>query len=373
MYAQKPIRVLHVIGRMDRGGAETMLMNLYRHMDRTKVQFDFVEHSAKEAAFDGEIRALGGRIERCPGYGLRDLARYAAWWDDFFTRHKGEYRAIHGHMGSTAAVYLSKAKRYGIYTIAHSHNTNRMHTIKDITYAAVSYPVRYIAQFFFGCSTMAGYSRYGRRIASDSKRFRVLPNAIDLSRFAFSPEEREQVRRELHLKDEFLLGHVGRFEEQKNHRFLLDIFECIHRAEPDSKLLLVGDGPLRPQIEQEIAERGLGHAVCLTGVVADVWRYYQAMDVLLFPSLYEGLPVTLVEAQAAGLPCVISNHITPEILLTDSICTQPLEHGPEAWAQRALELRGGAVRRSDLSRLREAGYDINQTAQWLQAFYLGIH
>lgn len=364
----EPIRILHVIGSMNRGGAETMIMNLYRHIDRTRVQFDFVQNSGPEAAFDGEILALGGRIYHCPRYRGKNHFQYTAWWKAFFAEHGAQYRAVHGHIGSTASIYLYQAKKVGIYTIAHSHNTSGR-SRKDLVYQVYAYPTRYIADFFFGCSADAGNSRFGKRLCGRREKFTVLNNAIETERFAFDPEVRLRLRGELGLSDKIVIGHIGRFTRQKNHEFLLQVFGQIHRMRSDAVLLLVGDGELRPGIEEQVKAMGLMDSVVFTGGQSDVSGYYQAMDVFAFPSLYEGLGIVAVEAQTAGLPCVISDRVSKECIVTrDLVVVQNLDDTPQQWAEQILS-RMGAARTDHCAEVKACGYDVRETAQWLQEFY----
>lgn len=362
-----PIRILHVIGIMNRGGAESMIMNLYRNIDRTKVQFDFVENEGEDAAFDEEIRSLGGQIYHCPRYRGKNHFAYTKWWNAFFKSHKGKYPIVHGHIGSTASIYLSIAKKHGAYTIAHSHNTK-----SSAMYRCFAYPTRFIADHFFACSADAGISRYGSKIGADVSRCTVLHNAIDTARFAFQEEARKTTRESLGIKDDRLIvGNISRFSEQKNHRFLLDIFEQIHDKIPDAVLLLVGDGDLRPQIESVIAEKHLEKAVVLTGVQSNTWDYYQAMDVFLMPSLYEGLPVSMVEAQTAGLPCCVSTGVPRESGITDLVQFRSLNDSAEQWANWVLGC-ANSPRKMMTEEICQAGYDITETSQWLQNYYLEV-
>lgn len=361
----EPIRILHVIGVMNRGGAETMIMNLYRNIDRTKVQFDFVENEGEAAAFDAEIRALGGKIYNCPRYRGKNHLAYMKWWHEFFRSHRDEYPIVHGHIGSTAAIYLSVAKRYGAYTIAHSHSAG----LGSAMYRVFAYPTRYVADHFFACSRDAGISRYGKKVGGSEKRCRVLNNAIDTRRFACNPEVRSRIRDQLRISEDILVvGHVGRFVDAKNHLFLIDIFDQIRKKNPKSVLLLVGDGELRPQIEEKISQKQLKDAVIMTGVQADVWNYYQAMDVFAFPSIYEGVPVSMVEAQTAGLPCCVSANVPGETAITDLVEFISLEQGPEFWAERII--RRAADPRRDMTReMEQAGFDVSATSKWLEDFY----
>lgn len=365
----KPIRVLHVIGSMNRGGAENMIMNLYRNIDRTRVQFDFVENTFQEAAFDDEIRSLGGRIFNCPHYnGLNHIA-YVKWWKRFFDEHAREFVAVHGHLGSTAALYLPIAKRYGLYAIAHSHNIHGKNFI-DYLYRIYSYPTRYIADWFFACSQEAGVSRYGNKVASDPSRYFVLNNAIDTKKFGFSRQVRDDMRKKLNISDpEIVIGHVGRFVEQKNHPFLIDIFAEILKRNKNVKLLLLGKEDAEQIIRGKVQSLGLNDHVIFAGVQSDTAPYYQAMDVFVFPSLYEGLGIVLVEAQAAGLPCVISDKVPLESIMTEglvSVCK--LTDSPARWAECSLK-QVGSERMDHSYDIAANGYEIRETANWLADFY----
>lgn len=364
----EPIRILHVIGIMNRGGAETMIMNLYRNIDRSKVQFDFVENEGDTADFDEEILSLGGNIFHCPRYVGKNHLTYCRWWRDFFASHKGVYSVVHGHIGSTAAIYLSIAKRHGAYTIAHSHSAG----FGSAMYRVFSYPTRYVADHFFACSRDAGISRYGKKVGSDTNRCQLLNNAIDTNKFMFNTGVRCKTREELGIKkDTLVIGHVGRFVEAKNHLFLIEVFAQIHSRTPDSVLLLLGDGFLRPQIEAAIAEKHLDNAVIMTGVKSDVWNYYQAMDVFVFPSIYEGLPVSLVEAQTAGLPCCVSDAVPRESAITNLVQFRSLQDTAMQWADWVAEQ--AQLPRVDMRKtICAAGYDIVSTSKWLEDFYTKV-
>lgn len=362
------IRILHVIGIMNRGGAETMIMNLYRNIDRTRVQFDFVENSDEPAAFDDEIRSLGGRIYRCPHYNGKNHWAYTKWWHEFFKSHPDEYPIVHGHLGSTAAIYLSIAKKSSAYTIAHSHSAG----IGSGLYRAFSYPTRYVADHFFACSRDAGISRYGKKVGNDPVRCQVLNNAIDARKFVFSNETGRQVRNILNIdEDTLVIGHVGRFVDAKNHLFLIDIFQQIHQQNTNSVLLLVGDGELRSRIEVAIGQNHLENAVIMAGVQSNVWDYYQAMDIFVFPSVYEGLPVSMVEAQAAGLPCCVSANVPRETAITDLVEFIPLERSAAFWANRVLR-SANEPRRDTRSEIENAGFDVSATSMWLEEFYTKV-
>jgi glycosyltransferase involved in cell wall biosynthesis len=361
----EPIRILHVIGIMNHGGAETMIMNLYRNIDRTKVQFDFVENEGEQAAFDEEILSLGGRIFRCPRYRGTNHFAYTKWWQAFFESHREEYPVVHGHIGSTAAIYLSIAKKHGAYAIAHSHSAGE----GSFMYRLFAYPTRYIADHFFACSVDAGLSRYGKRVGSDAARCQVLNNAIDTRKFLYDPDIRQQMREQLRInKDYLVIGHVGRFHAVKNHTFLLDVFARLNWKDANTVLLLVGDGDLRGEMEQKARTLGISDRVIFSGVRSDVPDLMQAMDCFVFPSLYEGLPVTLIEAQAAGLPCIVSDAVPAECAVTNLVKSLSLSAGASQWAEEILKT-GTSHRPDTKEQMIRAGYDMEANAQWLQNFY----
>ena len=360
----EPKRVLQVVTHMNRGGLETMLMNYYRQMDRSRVQFDFLTHREGEKDYDAEIRALGGRIYHVPpvnpfgGSYLRSL-------DAFFAEHP-EYRVVHSHLDCMSAPVLRAAKKHGVpVRLAHSHNTNQA---KDLKYPIKLWSKRKIAgeaTGLFACGENAGRWMFG------GADFRVLPNAIDAAAYRADETVRQAVRSELDLEDAVVLGHVGRFSEPKNHPFLIDFFAEAAKREPKARLLLIGGGEGRSAAEEKAQALGLADKVLFLGVRSDVQRLLQAVDVFVFPSLYEGLPVSLVEAQAAGLPCVISDRVPQESVLTDGVERLPL--GDAAlWAEHVLQA-AAAEKRDTYEAICAAGFDIAQNARWLEEFYLDAY
>ena len=241
-----------------------------------------------------------------------------------------------------------------------------------MAYRLFSYPTRYVADQFFACSADAAVKRYGAKVGEDRSRCRLLNNAIDTKLFAYDQGTRDQIRDELCISHGALVvGHVGRFVAVKNHQFLIEVFEQIRKKHTDAKLLLIGDGELRTQIEAELAERNLTDAAILAGIKTDVWNYYQAMDIFVFPSVFEGVPVSLAEAQTSGLPCCVSNGVPWDAAITDLVQFRSLEDTPKQWAQWVLE-RASYPRRNMTEEMCQAGYDISTTSQWLQNFYLEV-
>lgn len=367
-----PIRVLQVIGIMNRGGAETMIMNLYRKIDRSKVQFDFIENSSESATFDDEIESLGGRIYRCPHFNGKNYFQYKKWWNDFFKQHKGEYHIIHGHLGSTAAIYLKIAKKNGLFTIAHSHNTKSNISLGSMVYRLFSFRTRFIADYFFACSRQAGVDRFGKKVI-DSNNYKTFNNAIDTSVFKYDSIIRKDIRKELDIREnEIVVGHVGRFESQKNHEFLIDVFEKLLCNHNNSRLVMVGDGILRKRIEDKLIELDIDNNVVFTGVRSDVNDLLQAMDVFVFPSLYEGFGIVLIEAQTSGLPCIVSDKVASDgLIIDDLISVMSLNQSAEEWAQHIIS-RLGEKRHDRTAEIKTAGYDISTTSKELMDFYLNI-
>lgn len=362
-----PIRILHVLTAMNRAGAETMLMNLYRAIDRERVQFDFAVTAKETCDYDGEILSLGGKIIHYPKYTGKNLFAYKKWWDTFFRSHP-EYRIIHGHIGSTASIYLKIAKEHGRYTIAHSHSTGGMN-VHDVLYKVLSYNTRFIADYFFGCSTEALISRYGKAITEQPEKSCVLRNGIDVQRYKHNEETCRTVREQLGLsQDTLVVGTVGRFTEAKNVFFIVDILENLKKRIPDYRFLWAGTGELKDQIVARIAEKNLQENILLLGVREDVPELLQAMNVFILPSKYEGLPVIGVEVQAAGLPMLCSDKVSPELKISNCISFLSVD-STNPWVDGILQERTFRRIEDAPMDVAQAGYDVRTTSRWLLAFY----
>lgn len=362
------IRILHVFGGLNRGGAETMIMNLYRSIDKTKLQFDFIVHTSRKQAYEDEIIALGGRIYVFPRFNGLNFLFMKKYWTSFLNAHR-EYRVLHSHVRSYASLFIPIAKKRGLKTIVHSHSTSNGKGVVSIAKRLMQYPLRKQADFFIGCSKEAGEWLFGKKTLQ-SDRYYMLPNAIDVEAYRFKPEIREKYRSILGLKDERTFIHVGRFHPAKNHAFLLDLFEEIHKTDNNTKLILVGDGELRPKIEKRIHELHLASSVILTGSRNDVPNLLMVADCFLFPSLWEGLPVTVIEAQAAGLPCLISDRVTNDVRVSELVHPLSIKNGVDEWIKTIYELD---YMRQDVSKqIVNAGFDVNTTAVWLEDFYQGL-
>ncbi|WP_226038100.1 glycosyltransferase family 1 protein [Aquibacillus saliphilus] len=364
-----PLRVLHVVVNMNRGGAETLLMNLYRNIDRSKVQFDFL--TCKEGVFDSEITAMGGEIFRIPYISEVGHLGYKQHLDQFF-KSNNQYKIVHSHMDKMSGFVLLAAKKANIpVRIAHSHNTRSEGGLASKLYKwyAGQY-IRYNASHFFACSTKASKWLFG----NNSTEAYILKNGIETDQFHFSLTAREKIRNELTIeKDTIVLGHVGRFSHQKNHLFLLDILAGMVKKIPNVVLVLVGDGPLKQKVKERIKELKLDKKVKLLGIRDDIHLLLQSFDVFIFPSFHEGLPVTLIEAQGAGLPCIISDSITDEVDMDVGLVSYLPITDQNLWIQKITQLaKARQTRKSSSKSLTLKGYDIKKTAERSQLSYLSL-
>lgn len=363
-------RILHVLGSLEIGGAEVMIMNLYRQINRSQVQFDFVIHTTEHCFFEDEISRLGGRVYRVPRFSGFNILQYMQAWKVFFQSHP-EYQIIHSHVASSSALHLGIAKRFQIYTIAHSHSVKMFHGIKGVMDSVFSFPTRWIANHFFACSKASGRARFGQKVV-DSCKFAIIKNALDVKGLGYSPDTREIYRKQLNLDGKFVVGHVGRFDAMKNHDFLIRLFSLVHEQQHNATLLLIGDGEQRLVIELLIKKFALEDVVKILGTRSDVVELLQAMDVFVFPSIAEGLGISVIEAQATGLPCVVSNCVPTDVKITELVEFLDLKEPMERWAETVLQYNAENKRFSHTEALKGNGYDVIITADYLQAFYLDV-
>lgn len=365
----EPLRVLQVVHNLDRGGIETLVMDWLRRIDRTKVTFDFVltyGNSKNVAAYENEARALGARIFWAPVFSLRKPFRVVSWWNRRLSEHP-EWSVVHAHDPTYAFMFLGLARAKGRMALAHSHTTRDSQGRDEVIRTILRRPLRHIVNVRLACSKPAKEWMFGRRLSAS-----IVHNGVDLERFRFSKAARERCRSDLGLDDAIVIGHVGRFTAAKNHSRLLHVFAQVLEAEPAARLLLVGNGRLRAEIEKQIVSLGVERQVSLVGVRDDIPDLLSAMDVFLLPSSYEGLPVVVVEAQAAGLPCVISDVVTGEVALTDLVRSVSLDESDAVWADAVLAAASTERRYSRTDELRAAGYDSAQVAKEMQDLYLGL-
>lgn len=370
----QPVRILHILGNTQLGGAESRIMDLYRHMDRSVVQFDFVVHSKEEGYFNEEIRKLGGRIFRVPRFRVLNYFSYCRAWKKLLQEHRdadgrSEFHMIQGHMTSTAAIYLPIARKCGIETtIAHARSAGVDKGLKGILTRFLRRNLSKKAEYLFTCSELAGISVFGKK-AVEQGRTRFLPNAIDCQKFAPDPLVREKIRRELGIENCYVIGHVGRFHYAKNHEYLLRVFaELVKRKTRDYVLLLLGEGSGMEDIRILSRELGIGDKVYFLGNKSNVNDYYQAMDYFVYPSRFEGMPGTIVEAQTAGLRCLMSDTICKEVIATELVTTRSIREDPGLWADE-IEQHLQYQRSSRVDEMKELGFDVHGQAVLMTDFY----
>lgn len=367
----EPIHVLVLDTVMDRGGAEAMIMNYMRNINRDVIKFDFLTNRYYRSAYEDEIEALGGKIyHMCPMY-PKWFGQYKREIRQFLKEHP-EYKIIHSNLEERSYFALKEAKKLGVpVRISHSHNRPLGLDMKLM----VRYYFRFMLKFYnthmFSCGIEAGDWLYGRK---NRDRVVVMNNAIDTAQYTYNAEKSARIKNELGIENKLAIGHVGRFFAQKNHVFLIDIFNEIYKKNPNAVLLLVGGGERNDEqknlIKQKVSNLGLDSAVQFLGVRDDVHDIMQAFDLFLLPSLFEGLPVTMIEAQASGLPCVISDKVPIQCDITGNVKVVKLEDSPKVWADEVLGFVNGFERENTFEKILKAGFDIKENAKWLQEFYV---
>ncbi|MCO1600976.1 glycosyltransferase family 1 protein [Desulfosporosinus nitroreducens] len=367
MKSNEPFRIAQILSKMNSGGIEMVVLNYYRHINRTKVQFDFIVEEGSTIPYRDEIEKMGGKIYLVPSY--TDIKEYQRQLISLFKRN--DYKIVHVHMNALSIFPLRAAKMAGVpIRIAHNHSTASKNELKR---TVVKYILRPLAKVypthFCACSALAGKWLFGKRFY-DQGNVKLIPNAIDISKFSFNQEIRNRVRKELNVEDSFVIGHVGRFMKQKNHNFLVDIFKKIHEIDSTAILLLAGEGELKEEIENKVRMLGLKDSVCFLGVQNNVHELMQGMDIFLLPSLYEGLPVVGVEAQSAGLPCVYADTITEETKILDSTEFVSLKESVDKWADKVLHFKDGFERKKVDEKIIDSGFQIKKAAENLCNYYL---
>lgn len=363
-----PIRVLHVVGIMNIGGLETLIMNLYRNIDREKIQFDFLVHKEDIGAYEKEILELGGRVHRIKHVNKVGPIRYSKGLYEFFKKHS-EYEIIHSHMNAMSGIILREAKKAGKpIRISHSHSSYPKMGIFEGIYK------RYCKIFInkntthkFACSKLAGDWLYG-----SCNQVTILNNGIELDKFKYDISKNLKKRKELNVEaDTFVVGHIGSFRLAKNHNFIIKVFNEIKKSCPNSILILVGDGELRDDIYKQANMFSLESSIKFLGIREDVYELLKMFDVLLFPSIYEGFPVTLIEAQASGLKCVVSDSITKEVNMDlNLIKFFSLDKSSQEWAKEIINIDKGYDRKLIKNELKDKGYDIKDIANFIENTYL---
>lgn len=326
---KKVVRVLHIVPNMQAGGLETFIMNIYRNLDRNKIQFDFLVHYKEKYFYDDEIESLGGKIYKFDLRENNNIFKYMIMLNRFYKQHK-EYKIIHCHMASIGFINFVIAKKNGInIRIAHSHNANTEKNIKGYLKRIMIAPYKFLSTINFACSDDAG------KFLFSNKKYEVISNGISVEKFKYNLNARNKIRNDYNWDENFLVGHVGRFEQQKNHKFIIDLLPKVIKVIPNIKVILIGEGSLMDEIKKYSKEKNVDHYIEFLGVVPNVFDYYSAMDCFIFPSLFEGLGIVLIEAQSSGLPCIVSDRIPKEAFITNIIDKEDINNA-DAWVNKLM-------------------------------------
>lgn len=359
----EPIRILHIVQKMEAGGTQAFLMNLYRNIDRNKIQFDFLVEYEEKEFYDDEIISLGGKIYYTNFRKTLNVIKFKKTLSNILKEHP-EYKIVHIHATAIGKICTDTAKKCGVKTIiAHTHNNS---AVKDWKY----YPKILLRKLythgptdFFACSEDAG------RYTFKNKKFTVIYNAIDINKFLFKQKVRKEFRKELNLEDKFVIGNIGRLHKQKNQSFLIDVFNEIQKKKDSAVLLIIGKGPLKNELEEKVKNLGISSKVFFLENRKDIERIYQGMDVFVLPSLFEGLGIVAIEAQTSGLPVIASTGVAKEANITDNIRNIDLNEPIDAWVEAICKAKV-KNRRSIENIVRKSKFNIKNNTKFLQEFYL---
>lgn len=367
------IRVLHFVSTLSKGsGVMSVIMNYYRYIDTNKVQFDFLYFISSENTYEEEIESRGGLVHLIdkPGSSFRSIIQLCS----FLRTHAREYTWLHNHEVYLTFLLRPVAKRYNLEKfIVHCHATEYSDKPwKSIRNRLLCLPIQFMRVERFACSEAAGRFLYGNKAMLAAGEVFIMYNAVDCEKFRFRPQMRAQFRKEMGLEGKFVIGHVGRFERQKNHEFLIDVFGECKKENDKCFLLLIGEGSLRTKIEKQARERGLGNSILFLEKRNDMEFLYQGMDVFVLPSLYEGLPVSCVEAQMNGLACIISHMITNEFGMSikgGDIISLPLKKS--IWKHYIMHYKIREM--NEIPQINSENYNIQLQSHRLFLFYTGNH
>lgn len=355
-------RVLHIVRCLEQGGIQNFLMNVYRNINRDKIQFDFLVSA--DGVFEEEIKELGGKYYHIPYITEIGRKKYQKELKKFLIEHE-EYKIIHCHLNQISGVVLEVAKELNIpVRIAHAHTMKNTNSLPIKIYKAyLQRKINKSATHFFACSKEAAEWMFKRK----SSKANIIYNGIQIEKFFFSVEKRKSIREENKIEDKaMVLGHVGRFSKVKNQSFLLDIFYEYYKRNQDTELLLIGEGETKEEIIAKAHEMGIENKVKFLGNRKDVENYYSAFDCFLFPSLFEGLGIVLIEAQVNGLNCIISDTVPKEVDLDGKVKFMSLNQKASEWAKQIEK----SDRREEISKEILQKYDIKQIAKKIEEFYI---
>lgn len=369
MRQEGPIKILQIIGLACGGGVESVILNYYRHIDKSKIQFDFVVHKNPYQNFVNEVQSMGANVYEITPYNKNI---FAFTYEVYKIVKKGHYDIVHSNMNSLSGFPLLAAGLAGARVrILHNHTTDsKAEGFRTVLKRFLRPFARLFANQYWACSNLAAKWMYGD-YALDNKNVSVINNAIDLDMYAFNSIKRNELRKKLGLRGKFVVGHVGRFVRTKNHDFLIDIFVEVAKKRDDAVLVLIGEGPLMESIKNEVSNLHLANKVFFLGVRNDVADLYNAMDVFLFPSLYEGLGMVAVEAQVNGLPVVASTGVPTEVKASNNIIWIDLNEKAEYWAAEVVSVKRVSLD-DKLRSMEKSGFDIKNEARKLEERYINL-
>lgn len=363
------IRIAHIMGKWGCGGVESFVMNYYRNIDRSKVQFDFLIDEDSNYIPREEIEQMGGKVIIIPPY--QKIFKYIKTLIRVFKEN--DYKIVHSNLNTLSVFPLFSAKLAGVpVRIAHSHSTSNKKEWKKNLLKNILRPFsKLFATDYFACTEHAGRWLFGNKAFDDGK-VTIINNAIDVDKFKYSEDIRNKLRKQLNIENKLVIGHVGRFMEQKNHEFLIDVFYEVHKEKKESVLLLIGDGHLENKIKEKVRNLELQDAVIFLGVKNNVNEYMQAMDVFVFPSLYEGLGIVLIEAQCSGLKCVTSTEVPLNAKISDDIFFIQLDNNLDQWKNSIISTTDNDFRKLKYENAKKFGFDIKEEAEKLMLKYISI-
>ena len=366
----EPIRIAQIMGKMNSGGVESVVMNYYRNIDKNKVQFDFIIDEDSQNIPKEEIENMGGKIILVPPY--KNIISYINVLKNIFREER--YKIVHSHLNTLSVFPLYAAKMANVSVrIAHSHSTsNKKEWKRDILKNILKLFSKLNATHYFCCSEVAGRWLFGDKL-DDRNQVMLINNAIDIEKFAYNKEEYNKIREELKLDDKLVITHVGRFVQVKNHRLLIDIFNEIHKINSQSILLLAGDGPLLEDIKEKVNKLNLSDSVRFLGIRNDINELMKGTDIFLLPSLYEGLPVVGVEAQAAGVLCILSKNITKEIKIIETTKFIDISDSSKEIAEFILDEYKNFKRIDTKQEIIKAKFEIKTETKKLQNEYIELY
>ena len=361
----KKDKVLELLPGLNYGGAQAMIINLCRNIDYDRVQCDFAVDHSNLLDMKELVESFGSQVHILPSFTGTNLKEITGAWDRFFDEH--DYDIVHSHIRSYSFIILNIARKHGLKTIIHSHNTSNGKGLGNMIRTALQYPLRTSADYFFACSKEAGEWLFGKKI-TEGNRFYVINNAIDTDKFTFDLDTRYRYRRMFRLNDERVFIQVGRMSKQKNYLFTLDVFDKFLSIDENAKLFIVGDGELENEIRNRITELNLNKSVIILQHRDDVHCLLQMADVFLMPSLYEGLSVACVEAQSSGIVCLCSDNVDQNVDITGRCRFIALD--TDLWITAMSENTDD--RRPYKKEIINAGFDAETNGKWLEDFYQSI-